>query len=137
MVSGNMVTDAAGNTVLQLNLNMAERHYCVTMASQSEKGAFIDRGANGGLAGADMRVIKTVFGSTVDVTGVGDATMLDLPIVQAASLIQTKSGPIIAYLTNMLIQARGALYIVHSKWNRGESRSMRHPKKLACLESSA
>jgi hypothetical protein len=106
-VSGNMVTDASGNTTLQLALNMAERQYRVTMASHGDKGALVDRGANGGLAGADMRVIETVFGSTVDVTGIGDAAMNDLPIVQAASLIHTKIGPIIGLFNQYAYTGKG------------------------------
>ena len=108
LINGNVVTDSAtGKSVLHVDLNMAERHYRVTMASQSASGALVDRGANGGLAGADMRVIETVFGSTVDVTGVGDAAMNDLPLVQAASLIQTKTGPIIGLFNQYAYTGKG------------------------------
>ena len=107
LTQGNVVTRADGSSYLEIAMNMAQRSYRVTMASKSEKGALVDRGANGGLAGADMRPIEYVFGSTVDVTGVGNSLLSDLPLVQAASLIQTKRGPIIGLFNQYAYTGEG------------------------------
>jgi hypothetical protein len=62
--------------------------------TSSMLGALVDGGANGGLSGADVRVIET-SSRRADVTGIGDQTLQGLPIALGAALIQTKSGYII------------------------------------------
>ena len=54
----------------------------------------IDRGANGGLAGADMRVIHTTP-RKINIVGIDDHELTGLNVVTAATLLDTKKGPII------------------------------------------
>ena len=54
----------------------------------------IDRGANGGLAGADMRVIHTTPRKII-IVGIGDHELTGLNVVTAATLLDTQKGPII------------------------------------------
>ena len=54
----------------------------------------IDRGANGGLAGADMRVIHTTP-RKINIVGIDDHELTDLNVVTAAVLLDTQKGPII------------------------------------------
>ena len=54
----------------------------------------LDRGANGGLAGADMKVIETTL-DFIDVNGIGGYHKENFPIVPGALYIITKTGPII------------------------------------------
>ena len=54
----------------------------------------VDRGANGGLSGADMRVIRTAPRKTY-IVGIDDHEMTGLNVVTAATLLNTKRGPII------------------------------------------
>ena len=54
----------------------------------------IDRGANGGLAGADMRVIHTTP-RKINVVGIDDHELTGLNVVTAAALLDTQKGPII------------------------------------------
>ena len=54
----------------------------------------IDRGANGGLAGADMRVIHTTR-RKINIVGIGDHELTGLNVVTAATLLDTQKGPII------------------------------------------
>ena len=54
----------------------------------------IDRGANGGLAGADMRVIHTIP-RKINIVGIGDHELTGLNVVTAATLLDTQKGPII------------------------------------------
>ena len=54
----------------------------------------IDRGANGGLAGADMRVIHTTPRKT-NIVGIDDHELTGLNVVTAAALLDTQKGPII------------------------------------------
>ena len=54
----------------------------------------IDRGANGGLAGADMRVIHTTP-RKINIVGIDDHELTGLNAVTAATLLDTQKGPII------------------------------------------
>ena len=54
----------------------------------------IDRGANGGLAGADMRVIHT-NPRKINIVGIDDHELTGLNVVIAATLLDTQKGPII------------------------------------------
>ena len=54
----------------------------------------IDRGANGGLAGADMRAIHTTP-RKINIVGIDDHELTGLNVVTAATLLDTQKGPII------------------------------------------
>ena len=54
----------------------------------------IDRGANGGLAGADMRVIHTTP-RKINIVGIDDHELTGLNVVTAATLLDSQKGPII------------------------------------------
>ena len=54
----------------------------------------IDRGANGGLAGADMRVIHS-NPRKINIVGIGDHELTGLNVATAATLLDTQKGPII------------------------------------------
>ena len=54
----------------------------------------IDRGANGGLAGADMRVIHTTP-RKINIVGIDDHELTGLNVITAAALLDTQKGPII------------------------------------------
>ena len=54
----------------------------------------IDRGANGRLAGADMRVIHTTP-RKINIVGIDDHELTGLNVVTAAALLDTQKGPII------------------------------------------
>ena len=54
----------------------------------------IDRGANGGLAGPDMRVIHTTP-RKINIVGIDDHELTGLNVVTAAALLDTQKGPII------------------------------------------
>ena len=51
-------------------------------------GSLVDRGANGGIAGADVHVLERT-GRNVPVTGIDDHELAGLDIVTCAALIQT------------------------------------------------
>ena len=57
----------------------------------------IDRGANGGLAGADLRVIHTTP-RKINIVGIGDHELTGLNVVTVATLLDTEKGPIIGVI---------------------------------------
>ena len=69
------------------------RRYVFTQVNQSNHH-LIDRGANGGLAGADMKVIHTTP-RQINIVGIDDHELTGLNVVTAAALLDTQKGPII------------------------------------------
>jgi hypothetical protein len=97
--------------------------------ARSNHGALVDRGANGGIAGSDVRVIAEVPGLTVDVTGIDNHQMSSLKIVTAGGVTKTQRGNIIVILNQYAYTGRGKT--IHScgqiEWHKNEvhEKSMR------------
>ena len=67
--------------------------YHVSKHSSSHYGSLINRGANGGLAGSDVRILER-SGRTVSVTGIDNHELPGLDIVTCASLLYTHLGKV-------------------------------------------
>ena len=61
--------------------------YHVAQASQAEDGSLVDRGANGGLAGSDVRILSRSSRKGT-VTGIDSHELQGLDVVQCAALVQ-------------------------------------------------
>jgi hypothetical protein len=73
----------------RLHYNIATHENGITRIS-----SLIDRGANGGLAGEDVRIIEQ-SNCTADVSGINDHTTIHgLPILTAAGVVSTHLGPV-------------------------------------------
>ena len=71
--------------------------YKVSKSTRESALSLVDRGANGGLAGSDVRVIERTQ-RTVDITGIDNHQVTGLPIVTAAAKVDTTRGPVIVLL---------------------------------------
>jgi hypothetical protein len=69
--------------------------YSVSKHQRKNGESLVDRGANGGLAGIDMRVIATSPHRTVHVEGIDNHQVRDIPIVTAGGVLQTNQGEVI------------------------------------------
>ena len=69
------------------------QRYAFARANQSINH-LIDRGANGGLAGSDMRVSQKTH-RKFSIVGIDDHELTGLNVVTAAALLDTQKGPII------------------------------------------
>ena len=67
---------------------------CQKNVHDSKRGALVDRGANGGLAGSDVRAIH-VSSREVDVQGIDNHQLTNIPIVTAAGVVETQKGSIV------------------------------------------
>jgi hypothetical protein len=86
--------------------------YRIANYKACKKGeALVDRGANRGLAGSDVRVINKT-GRSVDVIGIDNHTVNDLPIVMAGGVINSQRRPVIAILHQYAYVGDGK--IIHS-----------------------
>ena len=65
--------------------------YHVAHTSQAKHGSLVDRGANGGLAGSDVRILSR-SSRKCTVTGIDSHELQDLDVVQCAPLVETNHG---------------------------------------------
>ena len=70
--------------------------YRVSQASSRKKGSLIDRGANGGIAGSDTRVIERHAHRTVDIRGIDNHEICSIPIVNAGAIVRSQRGEVVA-----------------------------------------
>ena len=80
--------------------------YHVSKHSSSHYGAPIDRGANGGLAGSDVRILERT-GRTVSVTGIDNHELPGLDIVTCAPLLHTNHGKVVLIMHEYAYYGRG------------------------------
>ena len=80
--------------------------YHVSKHSSSHYGSFIDRGANGGLAGSDVRILERT-GRTVSVTGIDNHELPGLDIVTCAALLHTNHGKVVLIMHEYAYYGRG------------------------------
>ncbi len=71
-----------------------------------KRGALVDRGANGGVAGAGMRVMHE-HQETVDVSGIDNHTINSLKIVGGTAKILAQHGPVIGIFNRYAHAASG------------------------------
>jgi hypothetical protein len=80
--------------------------YQVNASKHRKDTDLIDRGANGGIADGNLRVIETT-GRTVNVEGIDNHQLIDIPIVTAGRVTQSNKGPVIAIFHQYAYTGRG------------------------------
>ena len=65
--------------------------YHIAQASQAKHGSLVDRRANGGLAGSDVRILSR-SSRKCTVTGIDSHELQGLDVVQCAALVETNLG---------------------------------------------
>ena len=65
--------------------------YHIAQTSQAKHGSLVDRGANGGLAGSDVRILSR-SSRKCTVTGIDSHELQGLDVVQCAALVETNLG---------------------------------------------
>ena len=89
----NTMTSPFSDTTPQQSINSVHTHllYHVTQAKQAQHGSLVDRGANGGLAGSDVRILSK-SSRKCTVTGIDQHQINGIDIVQSAALVKTNHG---------------------------------------------
>jgi hypothetical protein len=80
--------------------------YWASSHCQVRTGALIDRGANGGIAGDDVWIIDCT-GQQVDVQGIDNHQIVDIPIVAAGAVVKTQRGEVIVFLHQYAYTGKG------------------------------
>jgi hypothetical protein len=81
--------------------------YQASSASSQQRGALIDRGSNGGVAGDNVQVIRTDPHRTVDVEGIHNHRITNIRIVTAGALVDTNRGPVILIMNQCAHTSKG------------------------------
>ena len=85
--------------------------YHIVQASQAKHGSLVDRGANGGLAGSDMRILSR-SSRKCTVTGIDSHELQGLDVVQCAALVETNHGIVNLIMNEYACYGKG--HTIHS-----------------------
>ena len=83
----------------------------IAQASQAKHGSLVDRGANGGLAGSDVRILSR-SSRKCTVTGIDSHELQGLDVVQGAALVETNHGIVTLILNEYACY--GKVHTIHS-----------------------
>ena len=92
------------------SIDKAHHIYHVSKHSSSHYGSLIDRGANGGLAGSDVRILERT-GRTVSATGIDNHELPGLDIVTCAALLHTNHGKVVLIMHEYVTEIRQPLQV--------------------------
>ena len=76
------------------------------MEHRSQKGVLINRGANGGVAGQDVRII-TKSEWSVNIARIDNHEMKNIPIGTVGGVVMSQCGEVIAIMHQYAIAGRG------------------------------
>jgi len=85
-------------------------------SSRTGSGALVDRGANGGVAGSDCRIIATSPDRFVSIEGIDKHQLLNIPVVTCGGYTTTRNhGPVIAIFHQFAGVMRGPSIVSSSQ----------------------
>ena len=124
-----------GKVYRQVNKHIT---YHISNMKASQRGSLVDRGANGGLAGADVRIIhRASHPRMVDVSGIDHHELTNLPICTVGGVIASQRGPVIVILHQYAYVGRGST--IHSSGqlemykNTVNDKSLKVPGGQQCI----
>ena len=85
--------------------------YHVAQGPQAKHGSLVDRGANGGLAGSDVRILSR-SSRKCTVTGIDSHELQGLDVVQCAALVETNHGIVNLIMNEYACYGKG--HTIHS-----------------------
>lgn len=93
------------------SVNVVDVIYHVSATKSGLPLSLIDRGANGGVAGQDVRVIHKTNRS-VDIRGIDNHQVTDIAIGTVGGVVTTQKGPVIAIMHQYALHGKGST--IHS-----------------------
>ena len=135
--SGSIVIN--GKTYREINVH-SRTTYNVAKHKASLSGSLIDRGANGGLAGGDVRIVHRHDNPRyVDVSGIDSHQVTDLPIVTVGGVVPSQRGDVIAIMHQYAYLGEGktihsSAQLEHFK-NDVNDKSMKVSGGLQCIQT--
>ena len=104
------------------------QNICLARRDQSTNN-FFDRGANGGLAGADMKILDR----KINIVGIDDHELTGLDVVTATACLIPREDVSLGLFMSMLTLAKEDLFMLLSRWNGSTERLMTDPSLLEVL----
>ncbi len=101
--------------------------YCVSAHHTHDAQSLVDRGANGGVAGVDVRVITKTH-RKVHIQGIDNHQVSDIDIGTVGGVITTQNGPVIAILHQYALLGKGTS--IHSPGQLEHYKSMVDDKSI-------
>ena len=120
-----MVLSSAGNDHQQTSHRKANCH----RRKSNHWRALIDRGANGCIAGSDMRLVEST-GQTIDLSGIDDHTVTNLPVVSAGGITRTPTGDVIIIVNQAAYMPEGRTILSTVQLEHYKIRVDERPKKV-------
>ena len=97
-----------GRTYRSVNMTcIAPLRYNVSAHARTSFGSLVDRGANGGVAGEDVRVIAKHPHRKVDIQGIDNHQLSSVPIATVGGVVSSQRGEVIAILHQYAYTGRG------------------------------
>ena len=119
----NIMTSPFSDTTPQRPVNSVHTHilYHVAQAKQARHGSLVDRGANGGLAGSDVRILSKSSRNCTD-TGIDQHQINGLDIVQCVALVKTNHGYVNLIMNEYAYYGKGHTihYSGQIEWNKNQ-----------------
>ena len=115
----------------EANKKVARCIFCQLASNHEQatkvRGALVDGGANGGVAGADTRVMQA-SGRHVDITGIDNHKIKNVRIGSCGSVVNTQRGEVIVVLHEHAILGKGQT--MHSSGQMEHHRNLVHDKSM-------
>jgi hypothetical protein len=87
-------------------VNMMKVTYRTSNHKVKNRGALINRGCNGGICGSDARIIYSID-KVVDVQGISNHCLTDIPIVTAGAVVKTQRREITVIMNQYAHMGQG------------------------------
>ena len=109
----NVMASPTADDTPQCSINLVHIHlfYHAAQAKQAQHGSLVDRGANGGLAGSDVRILSK-SSRKCTVTGIDQHQINGLDILQCATLVNTNHGYVNLIINEYAYYGKG--HTIHS-----------------------
>ena len=108
-VLSNAKSKTSKKVSLKANMHKQEGHilrYLSSRKSTLPGNQLVDRGANGGLAGSDMRILSKT-GCRISIMGIDSHQLAGIPIFTCAAKFETNDGPIIGIFNEYAFYGKG------------------------------
>ena len=108
-VLSNAKSKTSKKVTFKANMHKQAGHvpgYLFSRKSTLPGNQLIDRGANGGLAGSDMRILSKT-GRHITIVGIDNHELTGLPVVTCAAKFETNDGPIVGIFNEYAYYGKG------------------------------
>ena len=133
----NVMTSPTSDVTPQRSINSVHIHlfYHIAQAKQAQHGSLVDRGANGGLAGSDVRVLSKSSRKCA-VTGIDQRQINGLDIVQCAALVKTNHGYVNLIMNEYAYYGKGIPFTPQVKLSGTKTQLMTNLSKYVAPNAS-